>query len=95
MEPSMQPKLAFHPARRVPAWGVAAPAIIAVASALFTVIAERDDAVAIQAINPPTLDLPLQRAENARIDDAGGASRVPISRLVVAAFAQGPLTLHL
>jgi hypothetical protein len=78
----------------VPAWGVAAPAIIAIASALFTVIAERDDAVAIDAINPPTLDLPLQRAENAPTDDAG-ASRARIGRLVVAAFAQGPLTLHL
>jgi hypothetical protein len=91
----MHQKRAFHPTRRVPAWGVAAPAIIAVASALFTVMAERDDALAIQALNPPTLDLPLQRAENARTDGAGGASRVPIGCLVLAAFAQGPLTLHL
>ena len=91
----MQPNLASHPAHCAPAWGIAAPAIIAVASTLFTVIAERDDAVAIRLINPPTLDLPLQRAENALTDDAGSASRARIGRIVVAAFAQGPLTLHL
>ena len=91
----MQPNHASHPSRRVPAWGVAAPAILAIASALFTVIAERDDAVAIHAINPPTIDLPLHRAENALTDDADGASCARIGRIVVAAFAQRPLTLHL
>ena len=88
----MQPNLAFHRARHVPVWGVAAPAIVAVASALFTVVAERDDA---SAINPPTLDRPLRHAENARTDDAGGASCALVDRILVPLLAQGPLTLHL
>lgn len=89
----MQPNLASsHPARRVPAWGVVAPAIIAVASALFTVVAQRDDAVAINAL---TLDLPLRHAENARTDGAGDVSCTLADRIRVAVLAQRPLTLHL
>jgi len=88
----MQPNLASHPARRVPAWGVAAPAIIAVVSALFMVIAERDDAV---AINSPWPDRPLHSAENAPTDDAGGASCALLGRIRLAVLAQKPLTLHL
>ena len=88
----MQPNLAFHPARRVPAWGVAAPALIAVASALFMVVAQSDDMV---AFNPPWPDRPLHSAENAPTDDAGGASCALIDRIRVAMLAQRPLTLHL
>jgi hypothetical protein len=92
MEPSMQPNLPCHGARRCPAWGVAVTASIAVASALLTIVAQPEAAV---AINSPPLDRPLPHAENARSDDADGRPGALVERIAVAVFAHGPLTLHL
>jgi hypothetical protein len=94
MDTPLEPNLTLRAARHAPAWGVATPALIAVASALY-MVALAEPGVDALATNPPTVDRPLGCAENDSAYGPCSDEPTPLGCVVARSLARGPLELHL